>query len=73
MIINVQADLIAWNRARNNELRHTYRRISTLNDLDLLLLDQYQQFFSTRGRNAEFLRARRRSFKTFHQRKNQQF
>ena len=70
MIINVQADLIAWNRARNNELRYTYR---LYNDLDLLLLDQYQQFFSNRGRNAEFLRARRRSFKTSQQRKKQQF
>ena len=63
LMINVQADLIGWNRARNNELKHTYRRVADFNIIDLI--DQYQQFFSTQGRNAEFIRARKRSYQKF--------
>ena len=53
---NVQADLIGWNRARNNGLQHA-RRFAANNNVDLL--DQYQQFFNSNGKNGEFLNARR--------------
>ena len=73
MIINVQADLIGWNRARNNEMRQTYRRVSNFNTLNLPLLDQYQQFFSNQGKAGKFLRARRWSTQAFQKREIKRF
>ena len=55
-MIYVQADLIGWNRASNNGLQHA-RRFFANKNIDLL--NQYQQFFNSNGKNGEFLIARR--------------
>lgn len=59
VIINVQADLIGWNRGRNNGLQHKLRLHARSAENKHDLLDQYQLFFSSKGRNKDFIKARR--------------
>ena len=50
-----QADLIGWNRQRNNEHQRKFRSV----DLSFQFLDQIQKFYSRQGKNGQFLKARR--------------
>ena len=51
----VSADLIGWNRTRNNEHQRKFRA----EDVSSQFLDQIQRFYSKQGKNNQFLKARR--------------
>ena len=51
----LSVDLIGWNRLRNNEHQRRYRSIK----ISPQFLDQIQQFYSSQGKNGQFLKARR--------------
>ena len=51
----VSADLIGWNRTRNNEHQRKFRAV----DVSSQFLDQIQRFYSKQGKNGQFLKARR--------------
>ena len=50
LILNVQADMIGWNRLRNNAAKHHCKRIANFSKSNLVA--QYQIFFSQNGNNA---------------------
>ena len=51
----ISADLIGWNRTRNNEHQRKFRA----EDVSSQFLDQIQRFYSKQGKNNQFLKARR--------------
>ena len=51
----VSADLIGWNRTRNNEHQRKFRAVNVSSQF----LDQIQRFYSKQGKNGQFLKARR--------------
>ena len=53
--LTVSADLIGWNRTRNNEHQRKFRSV----DVSSQFLDQIQRFYSKQGKNGQFLKARR--------------
>ena len=50
-IFNIQADLIAWNRLRNNAAKHHCKRIANFSKTDLMA--QYKHFFAKNGQSSD--------------------
>ena len=50
-IVNVQADMIAWNRLRNNAAKHHCKRNAIFSKADLMA--QCQTFFTKNGQNSQ--------------------
>ena len=48
-ILNANADLIAWNRLRNNAAKHHCKRIANFSKTELMT--QYQHFFAKNGQS----------------------
>ena len=52
-ILNAQADLIGWNRLRNNAAKHHSKRTTSTNLSQSDLISQYRLFFTESGQNTE--------------------
>ena len=51
LILDVQGDLIAWNRLRNNAAKHHNKRVTTFRPQNLLA--QYEHFFIKNNQNSD--------------------